>query len=90
MSTQGFLTNYNILVLLLVAPKFMDNKNAEQDGFPRSYPSPDKYLFLTWRNTEFGLLRPVSGWLFPLPAFCPFHLLSQALHWEESNAMYKP
>lgn len=47
-------------------------------------------LFLTWRNIGFGLQRSVSGWLLPLPAFCPFHLLSQALHWEECNAMYKP
>lgn len=38
----GLLSNYNILVLLLVALSFIDNKNAERDGcFPGSYPSPD-------------------------------------------------
>lgn len=69
------LSNYNILVLLLVAPNFRDNENAEWDGcFPGAYPLSDGWR--AFSSELSGLVCRVLVSLTP-PAFCPFHLFSR-------------
>lgn len=78
------MNTYNIL-LLLVAQKFTDSIMLSR----MASPCPT----LDWQ-TPFSNLKKYRVWFeevpladcSPLPAFCPFHLLSQALH----SAAYKP
>lgn len=81
---RGFLSNYNIVVLL-VAQKFTDSIMLSRMASPcptLDWQTPFSNLKKYWVWFEEVPLADCS----PLPAFCPFRLLSQALH----NATYKP